>query len=316
MARMLLRFTLVALLAALPAAAQIKVGIIGLDTSHVVAFTKILNDPKNPNYVPGAKIVAAYAGGSPDIASSRDRVEGFTKQLRDDFGVEIVDDIPTLCSKVDAILLESVDGRKHLEQVKPVFAAGKRVFIDKPLAASLADAKEIARLGKKHGVPWWTSSSLRYSPAAAKAAAVKGLTGAITWGPAPLEATHELDLSWYGIHPVELLFSVMGPGCKRVTRTYTEGADAIIGEWSDGRIGIVRTIRNGKSAYGITAFGAEEVMTSSDAGAQYSRMLGDVVQFFKDGKPPVAEAETMEIFTFMDAALRSKKAGGKPVEMQ
>jgi hypothetical protein len=236
--------------------------------------------------------------------------------LRDDFGVEIVNDIPTLCSKVDAILLESVDGRKHLEQVKPVFATGKRVFIDKPLAASLADAKEIARLGKKHGVPWWTSSSLRYSPAAAKAAEIKGLTGAITWGPSPIEATHELDLSWYGIHPVELLFSVMGPGCKRVTRTYTEGADAIIGEWSDGRIGIVRTIREGKKTYGITAFGEDEVMTSTDAGAQYSRMLGDVVQFFKDGKPPVAEAETLEIFTFMDAALRSKKAGGKPVEMQ
>ncbi len=312
---MLLRFSLLALMAALPLAAQIKVGIIGLDTSHVIAFTKILNDPKNPNHVPGAKVVAAYPGGSPDIASSRDRLEGYTNQLRDDFGVEIVNDIPTLCSKVDAILLESVDGRKHLEQVKPVFEAGKRVFIDKPLAASLKDVYEIAKLGKQHGVPWWSSSSLRYSPAAAKASAIKGLTGAVTWGPAPIESTHELDLSWYGIHPVELLFSVMGPGVKTVTRTYTEGADAIIGEWADGRIGVVRTIREGKKTYGVTAFGAEEVMTSSDAGAQYSRMLGDVVQFFKDGKPPVAEAETIEIFEFMDAALRSKKAGGKPVKM-
>jgi hypothetical protein len=316
MTPMLQRFLLLAVMAALPVAAQIKVGIIGLDTSHVVAFTKILNDPSNPNYVPGAKVVAAYKGGSPDIASSRDRVEGFTKQLRDDFGVEIVDDIATLLTKVDAVLLESVDGRTHLEQVKPVFAAGKRVFIDKPLAASLADAKEIARLGKQHGVPWWTSSSLRYSPAAEKAAAVKGLTGAVTWGPGPIEPTHQLDLSWYAIHPIELLYSVMGPGCKRVTRTYTEGADAIVGEWSDGRLGIVRTIRAGKSAYGITAFGADEVMTSTDAGAQYSRMLADVVQFFKDGKPPVAEAETLEIFAFMDAALRSKKAGGKPVELK
>jgi len=312
---MLLRFCLLALMAALPLAAQIKVGIIGLDTSHVIAFTKILNDPKNPNHVPGAKVVAAYPGGSQDIASSRDRLEGYTNQLRDEFGVEIVNDIPTLCSKVDAILLESVDGRKHLEQVKPVFEAGKRVFIDKPLAASLKDVYEISKLGKQHGVPWWSSSSLRYSPAAAKAGAVKGLTGAITWGPAPIEATHELDLSWYGIHPVELLFSVMGPGVKTVTRTYTDGADAIIGEWADGRIGIVRTIREGKKTYGVTAFGADEVMTSSEAGAQYSRMLGDVVQFFKDGKPPVDEAETIEIFEFMDAALRSKKAGGKPVKM-
>ena len=316
MASMLLRFLLLAVVAALPAAAQIKVGLIGLDTSHVIAFTRILNDPNNPNHVPGAKVVAAYKGGSPDIASSRDRVDGYTKQLQEEFGVEIVPDIATLCQKVDAVLLESVDGRKHLEQVKPVFEAGKRVFIDKPLAASLADVLEISRLGKKHGVPWWSSSSLRYSPAAKAAAAHEGLTGAITWGPAPIEKTHELDLSWYGIHPVELLFSVMGPGCIRVTRSYTEGADAIIGEWSDGRLGMVRTIREGKASYGVTAFGAQGVMTSTEAGAQYSVMLADVVEFFKTGKPPVAEAETIEIFKFMDAALRSKKAGGKPVDMK
>ncbi|MBI1355414.1 MAG: oxidoreductase [Acidobacteria bacterium] len=313
---MRLRFLVSLLLLSLPAAAQIKVGLIGLDTSHVIAFTKILNDPSNPNHVPGAKIVAAYKGGSPDITSSRERVDGYTNQLQEEFGVEIVADIPTLCKKVDAILLESVDGRKHLEQVKPVFEAGKRVFIDKPLAASLADVMEIARLGKKHNVPWWSSSSLRYSPAAKAAASTEGLTGAITWGPAPLEPTHELDLSWYGIHPVELLFSVMGPGCKRVTRIYTEGADGIIGEWKDGRLGMVRTIREGKSSYGVTAFGSKGVMTSTDAGAQYAVMLGDVVEFFKTGKPPVAESETIEIFKFMDAALRSKKAGGKPVDLE
>ena len=113
------RIALLLALAALPSAAQIKVGIIGLDTSHVIAFTKILNDPKNPDHVPGAKVVAAYPGGSPDIASSRDRLESYTNQLKNEFGVEIVPDIATLLQKVDVVLLESVDGRKHLEQVKP-----------------------------------------------------------------------------------------------------------------------------------------------------------------------------------------------------
>ena len=142
--------------------APTRVGIIGLDTSHVVAFTKSLNNPADPQYVPGLRVVAAFKGGSPDMKQSWDRVEGYTTELRDKWHVEIVDDIPTLCSKVDAVLLESVDGRPHLAQVKPVFAAHKPVFIDKPLAGSYKDAREIADLGKAAGVPWFTASSLRF----------------------------------------------------------------------------------------------------------------------------------------------------------
>ncbi len=305
----------IALPAALPAADEIRVGLIGLDTSHVIAFTKILNDPSHPDHVPGAKVVAAFRGGSPDIAVSRDRIDGFTKTLAEDFGVKIVADIPTLCSMVDAILLESVDGRVHLEQAKQVFESGKPVFIDKPLASTLEDAREIARLGKKHNVAWWSSSSLRYSPAVSEVQ-VEGLTGAITWGPAHFEATHHLDLSWYGIHAVELLYAVMGPGCKEVRRVYTEGAGVIVGTWSDGRLGVVRTIREGKGSYGVTAFGADAVKSSSKSGANYALLLGDVVEFFRTSKPPVANSETLEIFSFLDAALRSKQQGGAAVELR
>ncbi len=308
-------FSLIVLVTALPLAAQIRVGMIGLDTSHVVAFSRILNDPSNPNHVPGAKVVAAYRGGSPDLPSSRDRIDKFTAQVRDEFGIEIVNDIPTLCSKVDAILLESVDGRVHLEQVKPVFEAGKPVFIDKPLAATLEDALEIARLGKQHGVPWWSSSSLRYSPIVEQVKTDK-MTGAITWGPASLEATHPLDLSWYAIHAIELLYAVMGPGCERVSRTYTDDSDVIVGVWSDGRTGVVRTIRNSEAAYGAISFGADKIRSSDDEGAAYASMLKHVVEFFKTKQPPVPNAETLEIFRFMDAALRSKQAGGGPVALR
>jgi hypothetical protein len=288
---------------------------IGLDTSHVVAFAQILNDHSNPNHVPGVKIVAAFKGGSPDLASSRDRIDKFTARVRDEFGIEIVDDIPTLCSKVDAILLESVDGRVHLEQVKPVFEAGKPVFIDKPLAATLEDALEIDRLAKQHGVPWWSTSSLRYSPIVEQVKAPK-LTGVMTWGPASLEPTHKLDLSWYAIHSIELLYAVLGPGCERVSRTFTDDADVIVGVWKDGRTGVVRTIRNSEAGYGAVSFGADKIRISEDSGAAYAKMLGHVVEFFKTKKPPVPNAETLEIFRFMDAALRSKQQGGAPVELR
>ena len=69
------------------AADELRIGMIGLDTSHVTAFTALLNDPKSPNHVSGAKVVAAFKGGSPDIESSWSRVEGYTKELREKYGV-------------------------------------------------------------------------------------------------------------------------------------------------------------------------------------------------------------------------------------
>ena len=296
-------------------AAEIKVGIIGLDTSHSPAFTRILNDPSHPGHVPGAKVIAAYKGGSPDIPASRDRIEKFTAEMRDELGIEIVPDIPTLCTKVDAVLLESVDGRTHLNQVRPVFEAGLPVFIDKPLAATLEDAREIARLGKQYGVPWWSASNLRYHPAVLDVK-VEALKGAITWGPGTIEPTHHLDLSWYGIHPVELLYTLMGPGCQSVSRTYTEGADISVGLWKNGRIGGVHSIREGKKGYGTVVYGEREIKITDRAGAAYPQMLREVVKFFQTGVPPVPNEETLEIFSFMDAALRSKQKGGAPMKLR
>ncbi|MFP6598067.1 MAG: Gfo/Idh/MocA family oxidoreductase, partial [Candidatus Hydrogenedentota bacterium] len=160
--RVAIGLALTAAIAITTQAQEIRIGIIGLDTSHVTAFTKLINDPAQKDHVPGAKVIAAYKGGSDDIESSYSRVGGFTKELQNKYGVKIVDSIEELCTLVDAVLLESVDGRPHLAQVRPAFEAGLPVFIDKPLAGSLKDAIEIKRLGEKHNVPWFSSSSYRY----------------------------------------------------------------------------------------------------------------------------------------------------------
>ena len=164
----------------------IRIGMIGLDTSHVTAFTEIINNPDAKNHVPGAKVVAAFKGGSPDIESSASRVDGYTATLRDKYGVEICDTIEELCTKVDAVMIESVDGRPHLAQAREVIAAGKPLFIDKPMSATLDDAREIARLAKEAGVPWFSSSSLRWSPYVMELLPhAKEARGVMTWGPGP-----------------------------------------------------------------------------------------------------------------------------------
>jgi hypothetical protein len=292
--------------------ADLRVGIIGTDTSHAIAFTQILNDPSFRDHVNGAKVVAAFPGGSPDLESSRTRVQGYADELKTKWGVEIVSDIPTLCSKVDAILLESVDGRKHLEQLKLAVAARKPIFIDKPLASTLADAREIARIAKAAGVPWFSSSSLRYA-SLVTTMKFADARGAITWGPGPLDATHQLDLSWYSIHAVEMLYALLGTGCEEVTRMRTPDGDVITGRWSGGRTGTVRTIRP-YGDYGTVVFRPKTVVVSpSKVEVDYHALVAQIVEFFNTGKPPVPNEETLELFAFMDAAQRSGAEGGKPV---
>jgi predicted dehydrogenase len=290
-----------------------RVGIIGLDTSHAEAFTGLMNDSAK-NY--GCKVVVGYPGGSPDIESSIGRVKGYTETLRKKFGVEIVDSIETLCQKVDGVLLESVDGRPHLAQVKPVIAAKKPVFIDKPMAGSLADVLEIFRLAKENNVPCWSSSSLRYGPGTVSLLnnnAVGKIMGCDAFSPCSLEP-HHVDLYWYGVHGVEMLFTVMGTGCQSVQRAQTKDYDLVVGVWNDGRIGTFRGLRAAKEDYGTLVFGSKGIVKGPGYEG-YGPLVDEIVKFFKTGKAPVSPEETIEIFAFMTAADESKAKNGAKVEL-
>ncbi len=292
----------------------IRIGIIGTDTSHVPAFTQMLNDTSRADHVPGARIVAAFKGGSADVESSRTRVDKFAAEIKEKWGVELVNSIEELCQKVDAVLIESVDGRPHLEQIRPVLKAKKPVFLDKPFAGSLQDAKEIVRLAKAAGVPFFSSSSLRFVPDIQELKRnpnLGDLIGAIAYSPSPTEPHHP-DLFWYGIHGVETLYTLMGPGCESVARTNSAGTDVVTGRWKDGRIGTFRGIRDGKQSYGAVAFGSKAVLIKEPK-TSYRELVVEIVKFFQTGVPPITPEETLEIMAFMEAADVSKQRNGAPV---
>jgi hypothetical protein len=213
-------------------------------------------------------------------------------------------------------MIESVDGRVHLEQAKQVIAAHKRLFIDNPLSSTLEDAREIARLAHEAGVEWFSASSLRFGEIA-ETMKFADATGVATWGPGPLEAHHALDLSWYAIHPIELLYTLMGPGCEEVSRTFTPDADVLVGRWKDGRIGTVRALRP-YGDFGAVVFRPKQQVVQSHAHStdSYRPLVVEVIKFFESGQPPVSNQETLEIFAFMDAAQRSKDEGGKPMRLR
>jgi hypothetical protein len=292
----------------------LRAGMIGLDTSHVPAFAKLFNDDKATGDISGIRIVAGYPGGT-DMPASRDRVKGFTEGLRTN-GVEIVETIASLLEKVDVVFLESVDGRIHLQQAIPVIKAGKPLFIDKPVAGSLADAIAIYDLARKYNVPCFSSSSVRFGGVQELARNNKlgTLAGAITWYSCSYQEGTP-DMFFYGIHGIEPLYVLMGTGCETVTRIQTKDTDVISGLWKGGRVGTYRGIRANKADFGAVAFGSKTIVYATREG-DYTELCQEIGRFFKTGKSPVSAEETIEIFAFMEAADESKRQGGAPVSLK
>ncbi|MHC4406199.1 MAG: biopolymer transporter ExbD [Planctomycetota bacterium] len=293
----------------------LKAGIIGLD-AHARSWTRILNNPEATGELADVVVVAGYPGGSPDIPQSMDLLKKGVEAFRQ-MDIEIVESIDALLEKVDVVMILSIDGRPHLEQARPVIAARKPMFIDKPMAASLADAIRIFRLAQAAGVPCFSSSSLRFAPgtqAVLEDPKVGEIRGANAFSPCGLEPHHP-DFFWYGIHGVETLFTIMGTGCKTVTRAQTDNMEIAVGVWDDGRIGTFRGTREGPHTYGATVFGSKAIVQSGKFEG-YEPLLVEIVRFFKTGKAPVDPETTLEILAFMEAADQSKRLGGRPVSIE
>ena len=294
-----------------------KIGMIGLDTSHCPAFTRILNDADHEYHLPGATVVSAYPGGSDQFSLSRDRVQGFTEQLQAEFGVKIEDSIPAVVEGVDAIFLESVDGRQHLEQFRQM-AVGKPVFIDKPFAVSTADAEELIALAERTGTPIMSCSSLRYAAGIAYLPAVaETVVGCEAFGPAAILNDYP-GLFWYGIHSAEILFAFMGTGCQRVRTIPCPALDVIIGEWADGRTGVIRGTRFEQNEFGCVVHTDSGVHLGKPAGTppNYFSLLEQVLPFFQTGQSPISTREMFEIVAFLEAANRSREEDGSMVALQ
>ena len=302
------------LLTAGPSEELLRVGMIGLNPSHAINFTKIMRDPAWKEKMLGCRVVAAFPEGSRNIESSVSRVPKYTQSMRE-MDVEIVNSIDALLRKVDVVMLETNDGRPHLEQALPVLRSGKTLFIDKPVAGTLLDTIAIFELARHYRVPIFSSSALRYGIDVQEVRAGKRgkVIGSNTYSPCPLEPNHP-DLFWYGIHGVESLFTIMGSGCQSVTRSTSSGTDVLVGTWEGGRIGTFRGIRDGKYGYGGTVFTTEGI---SQAGAYdgYEPLVVEIVKFFRSGVSPVPDSETLEIYAFMEAADESKRRGGATVRL-
>jgi virulence factor len=285
---------------------MIRLGIVDFDTSHVVEFSKRLNHQHiaPDQWVEGARVVVGCPGTS---RISPERIAGYRKEL-EQLGVAIVDRPEDLLGRVDGVLIESQEGGAHVRPARLFLEAGLPCFVDKPFTCSAADARTLASLAERKKVPLFSSSSLRFAPDLVKFMADGShgrILGAIAYGPAPLHE-HNPGLFHYGIHAVEILYTLMGPGCQRVTCQHERDADVITGRWRDGRLATVRGIRAGRSDYGCLVFTERGVSTVPiDARYIYRELLRKIVEMFTSGRAPIDVRVTVELVAFIEAAWKS-----------
>lgn len=288
-----------------------RLGILGCDTSHAVEFTKRLNhrDIAEEQWVEGATVVAAWPGTS-EIAP--DRLPGYVETLRG-YGIAIVDRPEDL--RVDAVLLEAQQGSSHAALAVPLLRAGVPVFVDKPFACSLGDAAAMVEAASRGRAPLLSASSLRYAPEV-RDLDVGTVHGAHVWTPASLHPGNP-GLFHYGVHGVEMLYTIMGgPGCRSVRCLSTDGSDAVLGTWADGRAGSVRGLRAGAHAYGFVAYGEKAVRATAVGTAWiYRNLLEVVVRVLAGGASPVSPQELIEAVAFQECALRSARSDGEPIKL-
>ena len=332
-------FTFIAFVALAPVSAlhaqdakPVRVGILGLDNYQAVEYAQFFNSPMAAGDLAGLRVVAAFAApASDDIKESVDNLPKWMKQIVKS-NVKLVASVDELLRSCDAVMIMSVDGRKHREQATAVLKAGKPLFIGRPLAASWEDAVAIMRLAKETKTPCWTCSQHRFSPGfigMRNHPEVGKVLGCDVYGGCPTDPTHA-ELYWHALHTIETLFTIMGPGCETVRCTSTPYVESITGTWADGRVGTYRGIKKGALKYSATVFGdkgvsvagiyghgvpVKGIVPTNDKYMAYEALAIEMAKFFKGGAVPVSAAETLEIFAFMEAAHESKRQKGAAVRV-
>ena len=316
-----------------PAAEPVRLGILGLDNYQSVAFTQLFHDPQATGDLAGIRVTAAFPDEpSTDIAESVENLPKWVQSMKD-FQVPLVDSVDKVLAQCDAVLVMSVDGRRHRKLAEAAIRAGKRVYIGRPMAASLDDVAALFKTAQEAKVPLWSSSQHRFSPGfigMRNHPEVGKVLGCDVYGGCPM-VPHHSDFFWHAVHSLETLYTIMGPGCETVRCTSTPQVESITGVWRDGRVGTYRGIKQGAIKYSATVFGEQGVSIAGvyghgvpvkgvaptdDKYMGYEGIAIEIARFAKGGAVPVTPAETLELYAFLEAARESRAKQGAPVSVE
>ncbi|MFH1903705.1 MAG: Gfo/Idh/MocA family oxidoreductase [Candidatus Omnitrophota bacterium] len=287
---------------------EIRAGIIGLDTSHTIEFTRRLQAPDCPpdQRVEGMNVISCLRFPSP-FQSEPDQDK--RQEQLEQWGVKVSGKLEEVLNGTDVFLLEINDPSLHLDYFKKVMDAGKPIFLDKPPADTLKNAQDIFRLAREKNLKLFSASSLRFAPQVIQLPReipqpkIGGALGPL--GKAPAGSS----IVWYGIHTVEMIQAVMGTGAKKVFgRRDPMGISGII-EYGDGRRATIQ-LNEGIWHYAVLGLNDKVIkFLPVDASRLYTDLLKKIVEFFRGGEPPVSFEESLEVQAILEAIEKSVNTG-------
>ncbi len=288
---------------------MIKIAVIGLDTSHSVSYPALMQGPKR--IISGMKVETCFPFLTP-FTTKKTLAERSEKLAA--LGVKVTENWDEALDGCDAVMLEINDGSFHLEYFKKVAALGKPVFLDKPLAATLADGRAIMRLARKHQTRVWSSSSIPFTAEFEKVPKeVPEVRLAHMFGPLGIAPAGD-SLIWYGVHVVESIQRLMGPGALNVRAIETPYSIAGIISYADDRQALMETVKKtgyyGGRAQGFLSGGEQKIYSFvCDNSKPKKNFMQAIKSFFQGGPAPVSMASTFEGLAIMAAARKSIETG-------
>ena len=302
-----------------------RIGLVGVGTGgpssyHARSFSSILNgfDPaRTPQEWPthaipvdGARVVTVW-----------DEDRDAAQELAEVFAIErVASQLEDVAADVDGVIVVDDITMTHQRRARPFLERGLPTFIDKPLSGSLAEAAELVAVAERSGAPLMSTSALRYARELREQREQIDAAGELSLAIAVCQGQYlgEDALIHYGIHPLELAYSVLGPGVESVTSVAGAGGNVVNLEYADGRTLVLLVFPDIAQIFRLDVYGAagSASVRVEDWDAFYAEMLATFVQMVHDGAPPVPLGETLEIVQVLTAAMRSRREDGATIALE
>jgi predicted dehydrogenase len=215
--------------------------------------------------------------------------------------------------KVDAVLVATDDGTDHVRRARPFVEAGIPVFVDKPMATTLDELRTFIRW-QKDGAKILSSSGMRYAPELTRLIADLPSFGELRWVSLITAKTWER----YGIHVVEPVFRLLGPGFTSVRLESQPGLEVAHLQHRSGVQVTLPIIYDGGATFGtvhICGTKAQQHLRFTDTYTAFRDQLLSFIDFVRTGQLPFPFAHTIELMAIIIAGIRSREQGTRRVEV-